>query len=351
MNPDQLSSLKKRIESQSYRRWYILEKAEWKCSECGQEYTGRGTLVVISKDKNKVLCKRCAARYKTPPSNKRVDNDQIVDEVITHGNMSEIAKLHGISRERVRQILTYSLTIQIQSDLRNGEYNNPENKAIKELVKDEIRQITDKRIKMKVWNQLEKAKEHGIKPEMYSSRLKFAQQVGFSINVLQRYAPEIIHKIRENITVGHGGLRWSRHYLRCRGCGTTSSPHQCWGYCYSCYIQTDRFKEIQESSRLRNKDKWLPKQKQYLKDYYNKQRYGGNRDKVLKRDDYRCFVCSISIEESKGRFGEELRVIHLEDDEDNRMDNLITACRDCFLKYLPSKRKGGKSVGDIAGNV
>lgn len=342
MNPRQLESLKKRIKSQNYERWLILDRAGWKCLECYREYNGKATLSVLPELNNKVLCKKCAVKYK-PAINRRSDNEEIVDEVITHGNMSEIARIRGISRERVRQIVTKSLMKQVEENLRNGEYDNPEGKSLKELVKEEIKQITDKRMQMKVWNKLEHAKQCGVIPEKYTSKTKFAQSVGFSIRVLKRYAPEIIQKIRENLTVGNGGLKWSRYYFRCRGCGTSSSPHQCLGYCYSCYTKTDHFKEIQAASWLRNKDRRVLQQKKYLKKYYDVKKYGGNREKVLKRDGYKCFVCSMTLDESRQKFGEELRVIHLDDENDNRLENLITACRDCFMKYLPYKRKSRQS--------
>jgi len=49
--------------------------------------------------------------------------------------------------------------------------------------------------------------------------------------------------------------RWSEYYDRCRECGTNIIHHHSHGYCKRCYSRTKIFKELQESSRLRNIEK------------------------------------------------------------------------------------------------
>lgn len=81
--------------------------------------------------------------------------------------------------------------------------------------------------------------------------------------------------------------------------------------------------------------KWLEKNKfskSYLNDRY---RFGGNREKVLQRDNYQCVKCSITQDQHKKKFGFSLSVDHIDGkgryskEQNNSLDNLITLCFSC----------------------
>lgn len=333
-----LETLKKRIKKYDSKRWEILENAGWRCEECKREYTGRATLVVFSKN-NTVLCKRCFANHASAkiPGKKIYDKNAVIERVMKSGNMSEVADEHGVSRERIRQIVMRYLAEEIKAGLENGSYDNPKGKSINQLAKQEIRGFRKNRKRRSVYIKLLKAKENGVSPERFTSQSVFAQKVGLSVRDLQRYAPNVLNIVRENVTTGQGGKKWSRHYLRCRNCGTTSIRHHSYGYCLECYIKTDHFKAIQEASRLRNFHRWKVKQLKYQENYYNKKNFGGNRKKVLQRDDYKCVKCSLSDKEHRDKYGKSIYVVHLQSTSDHSMSNMATMCQSCALKLNHSK--------------
>jgi len=137
--------------------------------------------------------------------------------------------------------------------------------------------------------------------------------------------------------------RWSRYYDRCRNCGTNIIHHHSHGYCRNCYPKTEMFKNLQESSRLRNKENWKKRSTEYYKEYYKRPEvverrkrktdfkiYGSNREKVILRDNERCRNCGLSRQENFKKYGRDLYVLHLKNQTDNRLDNLLTLCRKCF---------------------
>ena len=145
--------------------------------------------------------------------------------------------------------------------------------------------------------------------------------------------------------------RWSRYYDRCRKCGTNIIHHHSHGYCRDCYPKTEIFKNIQESSRLRNMEKWEQREKEYLKNYYKRPEvierergktdlkyFGGNREKALIRDGEKCQLCGISRLESYKTYNKDLTVIHIHGTKDNSLENLLTLCKKCFYKELEKRR-------------
>lgn len=267
------------------------------------------------------------------------ERDQVILGLSESGEtLQSIGDKYKITRERVRQIMSRALRKRIKSGLKTGTYENPEHKRIKELVKEEIQKIKTQKAETRVQNKLQLAKTHGLIPEKFTSRLRFAESIGIGLAAIEKFAPETLELIRENTTLGMGGKRWSRFYLMCRMCNTSITPHHSHGYCERCFSKTEIFKEMQASSRLRNQHRWKPRQEEYLREYYDKKKYGGNKKKAREKDEYKCTICGMSEERSKELYGEQLRVLHLHDVNDNNLTNLSTFCRSCSMKYLRSKR-------------
>ena len=66
----------------------------------------------------------------------------------------------------------------------------------------------------------------------YTSINEFAQSVGKSVSKLTQHFPEVVEVIeRKN---REKAARWSRSYIRCRKCGTTTISHVKKGYCEQC---------------------------------------------------------------------------------------------------------------------
>lgn len=277
----------------------------------------------------------------TPPELYGYDpvRDKGITELYKKGwTLEQIGKKHGLTRERIRQIIARDITKVLKNELRHGRYPNPDHKSVKHLVKDEIKEITRSRARNRVLSKIEEAREMGVVPERFNSKAEYAQKLGLSVGQIQRYAPKVINIIRENIPVGYGGKKWSRYYLRCKNFGTATVPHHSHGYCENCFTKTDIFKDLQRASRLRNQERWKPKQTAYLDNYYNQKNYGGNRYIVLERDGYQCVKCHITEEEHQNKYGQRLRVVHLESVDDNSLGNLATLCRECALKRIYAKR-------------
>lgn len=290
--------------------------------------------------------KRRKYKRSTPPETYGYDpvRDKGITELyIKKGwTLAQIGKKHDLTRERVRQVIKREITKLIKRGLRKRTYPNPDHKSVNQLVKDEIREVLKSRAKNRVLSKIEEAKEIGVKPERFTSRADYAKKLGISISQLRQYAPEAMNKIRENMTVGHGGKKWSRYYLRCKECGTASIPHHSHGYCENCFTKTEIFKDLQRASRLRNLERWKPRQDAYLRQYYDKKNYGGNREKALKRDKYKCVECSMTETEHQKKYGERIRVMHIGDPNDHSLTNLATICRPCFMIALRAKRAKSK---------
>lgn len=73
-------------------------------------------------------------------------------------------------------------------------------------------------------------------------------------------------------------------------------------------------------------------------EYNHMVNFGGNRDKVLKRDNYRCVDCGMTIEEHKKEFGRDITIHHIDGrgryskKKNNSIDNLQTLCLTCHGK-------------------
>lgn len=77
----------------------------------------------------------------------------------------------------------------------------------------------------------------------------------------------------------------------------------------------------------------------------HKKRFGGNRNKVLKRDGYKCVKCGMDNQEHLKTWGCEITVDHINNkgrysqEKDHHPDNLQTLCLRCHGKKDANKKR------------
>lgn len=226
----------------------------------------------------------------------------ILDKYKNGLTLKEIGTEFSLTRERIRQIVVNALNANARELIKNGVDLDME------LFIQEEKNVHSEAV----------SKKHNDKKLIIDPTRK-----GYSI-------------------VNKKEKRWSKYYDECRNCGTVSIKHKCHGYCEKCYPKTDLFKELQRSSRLRNVEKWKEREKKYLKDYYKRPEviakfknktnikfFGGNREKALIRDNYKCAICGMSQEESIKKYGKDLFVVHINGKQNQNLNNLITRCAKC----------------------
>jgi len=90
--------------------------------------------------------------------------------------------------------------------------------------------------------------------------------------------------------------------------------------------------------RKENKDKiaqWREENKYKCRECMEEKRFGGNRKKVLLRDNFECVICGISNEEHKKKFNRNITIDHIDGNgrnskkPNNDMGNLRTLCLSC----------------------
>jgi hypothetical protein len=136
--------------------------------------------------------------------------------------------------------------------------------------------------------------------------------------------------------------KWARYYDCCIECKGTDYPHVSKGLCKSCfgkkYHKNGYFKNYRENNadKIREcKNDWYKnnREKTLLKNKVNREKnnFDGNREIVLKRDNFRCTECGST---------EKLVVHHIDGNgrgvkkelKNNKLDNLITLCRACHAR-------------------
>lgn len=257
---------------------------------------------------------------------KRVNESENNDKVghIENKKNSVIAKKKRIENLRHKEILLRwdaGLTLEEIGKIFN-------------ITRERVRQIVAREIRYEADNFIKDGVEIGLDDFIKLRKQKHAQVRDKSQN-------------KEENNIKKQPKKWSPHYDSCRKCYTNYIKHQSHGYCRICYPKTELFKQIQKKSRLRNIEKRKKYERKYLKEYnkrpevierYKKEwdikNFGGNREKVLKRDGYRCQVCGITQEESYIKHKKDLFVNHRENLNDNKMENLITVCKDCHNKKI-----------------
>ncbi|MFH0892484.1 MAG: HNH endonuclease [Candidatus Falkowbacteria bacterium] len=130
--------------------------------------------------------------------------------------------------------------------------------------------------------------------------------------------------------------RWSRDYDKCVDCGTTEKKHVSRGRCVDCsrkflyHYNLKRKKSIKKAGekwRKANPDKIRAINKKAAKKLLEKV-YGGNRERALIRDGYKCFNCRVSKDETT------LCTTRLDQAGDYVLDNLVTLCRKCHFGFV-----------------
>jgi len=88
--------------------------------------------------------------------------------------------------------------------------------------------------------------------------------------------------------------------------------------------------------------RWRKKNPQRSREILEKARikfaFGGNREKVLERDDFKCVLCDMTRGEHKRKWNKDLGVHHIDGKgsghrvKNNNLDNLATLCMVCHRK-------------------
>jgi 5-methylcytosine-specific restriction endonuclease McrA len=77
---------------------------------------------------------------------------------------------------------------------------------------------------------------------------------------------------------------------------------------------------------------------QYMRSWQKKNRFGGLRDMVLKRDNYSCVCCGMTQKEHIEKWGKDITIDHVDGNgrysgvPNNEIDNLKTMCLACHGK-------------------
>lgn len=247
------------------------------------------------------------------------ERDLLIVKLWDNGwSLGAIGNRTALTRERIRQIIDRTLLIEIQTLLLQGRKVNIDaylarrksnhSSAIETIVR---REKTER------------------KKELVELRRK----------------RDAARQIRQQ--------KWSLHYDKCGICGTTKIRHRVWGYCEKCFVKSPEFKQSVKKSNANRIEQTIAYRKEYYKrpeviariDRTNDDaHFSGNRIKALMRDGYRCTNCSMSRDESMAQFGTDLYVRRLNEKSDNSLENLVTACRKCFLKFT-SARNNKRETG------
>lgn len=278
-------------------------------------------------------------------------------------SVNEIIRLKGVGKKSSQEILQkLSNRIldkkTIHHDVSNDQplINFVDHKSKKEEstivtvspeeIKLELEKLKEKHKDNKFKNNFKdifRAKEELLnKAEKSYSLDDFSSEVNISKENLKKYFPDVFNVVDNNQAKIRN--KWSRYYVCCKRCATTTIHHRSYGYCRECYPKTDIFKETQKASRMRNIEKIKNKLRVYGKEYARRpeviakrrraedlKKFGGNREKAITRDNNKCSVCKISRKENQERYGKDLFVIHIDkNNKNNSLNNLKTLCWKCF---------------------
>lgn len=265
--------------------------------------------------------------------------EKVLYEYRNGKKLEEIAKNLGVSRQRVHQMLKSAILGQIEKIRESGKSVN-----IDEFTKSVKKYHNTNRPKI-IYGDLQKKHTQLVeRASAFHSLSRFLRQEKIGKGSLEKYFPEVAEIIKKNSE--RNKLKWSRYYIKCRKCGTTTIPHQSVGYCQKCYLKSNHFKEIALASYLRNIEKRKARNKAYAKKYEKRpevrakhrrlldiQKFDGNREKTIQRDGFKCTNCGIDREKSEKIFKKDLYVRHIDNDANNNdLSNLKTMCLHCFQK-------------------
>lgn len=262
--------------------------------------------------------------------------------------MEEISNSYGITRSRVQQIVQKEFRKELQR-YSNVTITNLETKrTLKLAVHNEIKDFVKTRNQKKYnqhYTELKKKLDLMLPqippPKTFLSVSEFARAVDIDLNKLSKFFPELVREIVEA-----KNKKWSRHYNKCKICGTSSVKHQSLGYCENCYTKSEEFKSYQRASFIRNIEKRRKKNNEYIKKYnkrpeiiakkkkeWDLKNYDGNRLVALQRDRYCCQFCGLTQDNSYKKYHKDLFVFHVDKNiANNELSNLISLCKKCFAK-------------------
>lgn len=180
------------------------------------------------KDEEVVVAKKQII-YKIPTTNLVLDGreKEILSRYRNGDTLQEISALKNVTRERVRQIAFAAMLKEVGSKTKLGfeidvdEYLKGE-KHTHEMARYSIPEEDRNRL----------LSAYIPRASSYVSIPMFAHDIGVPQKKLVRIFPEIIEIIENNAKEKRD--RWSRSYIMCRGCGTTTTPHVKRGYCKKC---------------------------------------------------------------------------------------------------------------------
>lgn len=269
--------------------------------------------------------------------------------------LQEVSDVFKFSRQRAQQLIIKGIQKRISKEFDFRPSTQQEiyqlDIAAKEVMRDiylinkEIRKKQKKNdFLTRIQSRMNELPDYSKFPTLNS----YARALGVKMSDVQKYFPnqakEIVQKTKN---------RWSRHYNKCRTCGTTSTKHRSNGLCRDCYLKSDIFKDLNASSRLRNQEKWRERQKKYAREYskrpevvskrkkqWDQENFGGNREKALRRDKYKCRICFITQDGSIKKLGKDLFVVHLNGTKNHNLDNLMTLCEKCHNKRIMKIMRG-----------
>ncbi len=85
--------------------------------------------------------------------------------------------------------------------------------------------------------------------------------------------------------------------------------------------------------------------KKLAKAHRDKRNFGGNREKAIERDSYKCVKCGMTRQEHIDNYGEDITVDHIDKNgryskvKNHDLNNLQTLCLPCHLKKDAKLRK------------
>lgn len=260
-------------------------------------------------------------------------------------SLGEVGRQYDLTRERVRQVIEKQLRKEVKDKLLGyglleAELEEVDLASFIRLEKKTLREIKERK---RVTKGLEKVNNGGVDPRKFYSVRSYAEALKVNEAIIEKYFPEMVELIKTNQETRN--KKWSRDYLRCRQCGTTSVKHHSLGLCKRCYVKSDYFKELQARSWIKNKEKRKLREKEYAKEYLKRPEvierrrrredlklFSGNREKAIQKASYQCTFCHISRQESYEKYGKDLYVRHLNSKEDYSLENLMVLCQNCFQR-------------------
>lgn len=146
------------------------------------------------------------------------------------------------------------------------------------------------------------------------------------INEWQKRNPEKVKQYRKKYRENHK----EKLHLQSK-IWRKKNPDKCKEYCSNYYNNNKK----KENNRCKL---WQKKNHEKVLNGSNRRRFGGNRFKVLERDNYCCRYCGMTQEMHFICFGKRLYVHHIDENKhNNKMLNLITLCIRCHRIVHNSK--------------